>query len=116
MLGIDGEPGDLRIAHARRVRDGDLREQFDGAEPENDVSCTGVREELLGDRLRERYCIHDSARDDSAFGNDFSGDIDHVDERSGRGKRHLGRRSDGDGAGPVLGIDSEPGDLRFAHE
>jgi hypothetical protein len=60
MLGIDGKPHDLRSAHAQRVGDGELREQSDGAEPENDVSCAGIRDKLHRDPLRERYRIHDS--------------------------------------------------------
>ena len=39
--------------YARRVGDGELHEQPDGADPRHDLSCPGVRDELVGDRLRK---------------------------------------------------------------
>ena len=68
---------------------GSFTSSLTGLTPEHDVSCPGLRDELLGDRLRERCHIHDIARNNTAFGDDLGGDIDHVDERGGRGERHL---------------------------
>jgi len=114
VLGIDGEPDDLRFAQASWVGDGELYEQLDRADSEHCVSCPGVRDELVGDGLRERCHIHDIPSDNSAFDDDLGGGLDHVYERGGRGKRYLGRRGDGDGARRVLGADGESDDLRFA--